>query len=66
MDKELLKRVEIMFENLNSQSAAGSFPPPGTLADLLSSYVDPLSPHDGGRDTRNLDLLCDRRGRNVA
>ena len=57
MDKELLKRVEIMFENLNSQSAAGSFPPPGTLADLLSSYVDPLPPSTTVAATRGI-LTC--------
>lgn len=34
----------MMFSALNSQSAANSFPRPGALADLLSSYVDPSAP----------------------
>lgn len=43
MDKELSKRVQIMFADLNSQSAASSFPAPGTLSEMLSKHVDPSS-----------------------
>jgi len=33
-----------MFAGLNRQSAASSFPAPGTLSELLSGHVDPSSP----------------------
>jgi len=41
MDKDLASQVQMMFTPLNRQSAAGSFPAPGALSDLLSKYVDP-------------------------
>jgi hypothetical protein len=41
MDKELETRLRVMFAGLNRQSAADSFPAPGTLALLLSQHVDP-------------------------
>jgi len=44
MDRELSRRVQIMFGVLNRQPAAGSFPEPGTLAELLSKHVVISSP----------------------
>lgn len=46
-----------MFADLNSQSAAGSFPAPGTLSDLLSKHVDPASPTKTVAATRKI-LTC--------
>ena len=43
MDKELETRLHVMFAGLNRQSAADSFPAPGTLADLLSHHADSSS-----------------------
>jgi hypothetical protein len=39
MDKDLLSQVEHMFAGLNDRSASQSLPKPGTLSDLLDSYV---------------------------
>jgi hypothetical protein len=54
MDKELSKLVQIMFADLNSQRAASSFPAPGSLSDLLSRYVDPLSKTNAVPATRTI------------
>jgi hypothetical protein len=43
MDKELETRLQVMFAGLNRQSAADSFPDPGTLAGLLSQHADTSS-----------------------
>lgn len=41
MNKELLERLEVTFAGLNRQSAADSFPPPGTLKTFLAKQIDP-------------------------
>jgi hypothetical protein len=43
MDKDLANQIERMFGELNRQSAAGAIPEPGTLSDLLSTFVDESS-----------------------
>ncbi len=44
MNKDLSIQVELMFAELNRQSAASSLPEPGTLSGLLSEYVVESSP----------------------
>jgi hypothetical protein len=45
MNKDLLRLIERMFADLNTQSAAGALPAPGTLSDVLSRYVVESSPN---------------------
>jgi len=44
MDKDLSSQIELLFAELNRQSAASSLPEPGTLSGLLSDCVDESTP----------------------